>query len=103
MSKKRLKDYEEGLVERLKGIEFAAEYLNAALEDSGKGSESRFLVALGHVAKAHGMTMVSKRTGMARQVMYRALSKSGNPELTTLKSLLDAIGLRLAVERKKAS
>ena len=101
---KRTKDYEADLVEKLKDAEFAVEYLNASLEDSEEGAEERFLMALRQVAKAHGMTTVAEKSGMARQAMYRALSESGNPELSSLKALLDAMGLKLAVEKKpKAS
>jgi probable addiction module antidote protein len=98
---KRVRDYEEGLVEKLKDAEFAAEYLNVSLEDSDEGADERFLIALRQVAKAHGMTAVAERSGMARQAMYRALSESGNPELSSLRALLDAMGLRLAVEQKQ--
>ncbi len=97
---KRVRDYEEDLVEQLKDAEFAAEYLNASLDDTDDGADERFLMALGQVAKAHGMTAISEKSGMARQAMYRALSENGNPELSTLKALLDAMGLKLAVEQK---
>jgi len=61
-------------------------------------------MALRHVASAHGMSVVAEKSGMARQAMYRALSETGNPELSSLKALLDVMGLRLAVEKKsKAS
>lgn len=98
---KRVRDYEEGLIEKLKDAEFAAEYLNVSLEDSDAGADERFLIALRQVAKAHGMTAVAERSGMARQAMYRALSETGNPELSSLRALLDAMGLRLAVEQKQ--
>lgn len=98
---KRNRDYEADLVEKLKDTEFATEYLNASLEDSEEGSDERFLIALRHVAKAHGMSAVAERSGMARQAMYRALSEKGNPELSSLKALLEAMGLKLAVEQKK--
>ena len=98
---KRVRDYETDLVEKLKDAEFAAEYLNASLEDADEGADERFLMALRQVAKAHGMTAVAEKSGMARQAMYRALSESGNPELSSLRALLDAMGLRLAVEQKQ--
>lgn len=101
MGKRKLKDYEEDLIEKLEDQEFAAEYLNAALDDSEEGAEERFLIALRHVAKAHGMTAIAKKSGMARQAMYRALSQDGNPELSSLKALLNAMGLQLSVEQKK--
>lgn len=101
---KRVRDYEEDLIQRLKDSEFAAEYLNASLEDADDGADDRFLMALRQVAKAHGMSAIAEKSGMARQAMYRALSENGNPELSSLKAVLDAVGLRLAVERKpKAS
>ena len=99
--KPKLRDYEEGLVKKLKKPVFAVEYLNAALEDEGDGAEERFLIALGHMAKAHGMSSVANKSGMARQAIYRALSESGNPEFSTLRNLLDAMGMRLSVEQKK--
>ena len=98
---KRVRDYEEDLIEKLKDAEFAAEYLNVSLEDAEAGADERFLIALRQVARAHGMTAVAEKSGMARQAMYRALSESGNPELSSLRALLDAMGLRLAVEQKQ--
>jgi len=98
---KRTKDYETDLIEKLKDVEFAAEYLNASMEDADEGAEERFLMALRQVAQAHGMATVAQRAGLARQATYRALSEIGNPELSSLKALLGAMGLRLAVERQK--
>ncbi|OFZ15550.1 MAG: putative addiction module antidote protein [Bdellovibrionales bacterium RBG_16_40_8] len=101
---KKTREYEADLIEQLKDAEFAVEYLNASLEDSDDGADERFLMALRQVAKAHGMTNISEKSGMARQAMYRALSESGNPELSSLKAVLDAMGLCLAVGQKpKAS
>lgn len=97
----RSRDYEADLIEKLKDAEFATEYLNASLEDSDEGSDERFLMALRQVAKAHGMSAVAERSGMARQAMYRALSEDGNPELSSLNALLGAMGLKLAVEQKR--
>ena len=96
---KRVRDYEEDLVEKLKDAEFAAEYLNTSLEDSDDGADERFLMALRHVAKAHGMTAVAEKSGMARQAMYRALPRPATRNFRHL-ALLDAMGLKLAVEQK---
>ena len=99
----RTRKYEEDLLERLKDHEYAAEYLNAVLEDEGEDQQERFLLALRDVAKAYGMTSLAEDTELAREAMYRALSKEGNPRLATLMSLLDALELRLSVTSKKAS
>ncbi len=98
---KRFLDYETGLIERLrKDPEFAAEYLNASIEDDSETAEQVFLIALQRVAKAYGMTRLAQKSGMARQAIYRALSKTGNPELSSLKALLGAMGLSLAIKQK---
>ncbi|OFZ82342.1 MAG: putative addiction module antidote protein [Bdellovibrionales bacterium RIFOXYD1_FULL_53_11] len=98
---KRVRDYEADLIERLKDPKFTVEYLNAALEDEDEGTEERFLIALRHVAQAQGVSFIAERSGVARQAIYKSLSKDGNPELATLRSVLGAMGLKLAVEKKK--
>lgn len=101
---KRTKDYQEGLITRLKNPKYAAGYLNAVLEDDDEGMEQRFLIALRDVAKAHGFAQLSEGTKLNRQSLYRSLSQSGNPEFVTLTALLKSMGLKLAVEIKdKAS
>lgn len=72
-----------------------AEYLNAALEDE----EPRLLtLALRDVADAiGGMTRFSEQTGLNREALYRTLSEDGNPKLDTLNTILQSLGLRLAI------
>ena len=91
------KSYQEELIESLKDPIEAAEYLNAALED---GDPEVFLLALRDVvgARGGGMTSLAEKTKLNRESLYRMLSKKGNPELRSLGALLDALGLRLAVE-----
>ena len=50
------------------------------------------------VAKAHGMTVVAEKSGMARQAMYRA-PETEQPRAFFIKLNLDAMGLK-PVERK---
>lgn len=100
---KKSESYQKTLMESLKDPFEAAEYLNAALEE---GDQGLFLLALKNVAEARGgMGKLSGKAKLNRESLYRMLSKHGNPELTSLESLLEALGLRLAVEvdLKKAS
>lgn len=90
--------YKEGLVKDLTTPDEAAAYLNAALED---GSQEAFLLALRDIAEAKGMTRVSKKAHLNRESMYRMLSGKGNPQLSSLASILKSAGLRLAVEVKE--
>ncbi len=97
MKRKTSVSHDEAIVRRLrKDPEFAAAYLNAALEDE---DEPRvLLVALRHVAQARGIAKVAKAAGIERESLYRALSARGNPRLSTLVAVTKAIGLRLNVE-----
>jgi probable addiction module antidote protein len=58
-----------------------------------------FLLALHDVADAHGgIRALSHNTHLNRESLYRMLSKSGNPSLDSLVAVLNACGLRLAIE-----
>ena len=85
----RSRPYQIGLNERLKDPEHAAAYLNAA-----KG-ESRevFLLALRDVAEAHKIANIAVAAEVNRETLYRTLSARGNPTLSTLDSILEAIGV----------
>jgi probable addiction module antidote protein len=77
--------------------EFAAEYLRTALEDDGEPGV--LLVALRRIAEAHGgIAKVAKAAGIERESLYRALSRRGNPRLSTLVAETKAVGLKLTVE-----
>lgn len=92
------KSYQEDLLKSLKEPTEAVEYLNAALHD---GDPEVFLLALRDVAEAlGGVSNLSKKTKLNRESLYRTLSKRGNPQLQSLSTLLEALGLKLAVEIK---
>ncbi|MBZ9988622.1 putative addiction module antidote protein [Mesorhizobium sp. BH1-1-5] len=69
-------------------------YLDAVMEE---GDLSFLCKALGDVARSRGMTEIAKKTGMSRESLYKALSEKGNPSLSTVAAVLDAMGLRLSV------
>ena len=43
------------------------------------------------------MATIADKTGLAREALYKSLSADGNPRLTTLVSVLKAMGLRLSI------
>jgi probable addiction module antidote protein len=92
----KTESYRESLLESLRNPEEAAQYLNACLADE----DSRvFLLALRDVADARGgLRALARDAHLNRESLYRMLSKSGNPSLVSLASVLDAVGLRLAVQ-----
>jgi probable addiction module antidote protein len=94
----KTESYKDQLLESLKDPEAAAHYLTACLED---GNTEVFLLALRDVAEARGgIRKLSERTRLNRENLYRMLSRSGNPSLSSLGPLLGSLGLRLAVEVK---
>jgi len=89
--------HDEAIIRRLrKDPEFAAEYVKAALEDTEEPLV--LLLALRHLAQARGIAKVAKAAGIERESLYRALSRRGNPRLSTLVAVTKAIGLKLTVE-----
>lgn len=74
-----------------------ANYLNDCLEEGGT---RLFLLAIGDVARARGMSGLATATGVTRAALYKALAESGNPALATMERVLDGLGLQLAVVPK---
>ena len=94
---KLTKSYQESLLQALQNPQEAAEYLTAALED---GDSAVFLLALRNVADAQGMRTVAHKAQLNRENLYRMLSEQGNPQLGSLRALLNALNLRLAITVK---
>jgi probable addiction module antidote protein len=75
---------------------FAAEYLNAVLED---GDQAELMVALRYVATAFGgVAGLADQSSLNATTLYRTLSPQGNPELRSLNAILKAMGMRIAVQ-----
>ncbi len=86
---------ESSLYSDLKDPEFAAGYLEDVLQE---GSLTTFLIALRNVAEATGgVGQLAKVTELGRESMYKTLSEEGNPQFTTVQSILKALGLRLSI------
>ena len=94
----RRSSYVDDLHSRLKDATYAAEYLNAVLEDSHDGDETAFLLALRDVAESLQMSKVAENAGVNRENLYRMLSGRGNPRLSSLLGVVSALGLRLRIE-----
>lgn len=74
-------------------------YLEAALED---GHPSVITAALGDVARVRGMSTIARKAGLSRESLYKALAPDGNPRLSTILSVLSALGLTLRVDLKSS-
>lgn len=92
----RSRKYHAKLIDDLQDPAEAAAYLDAALE---AGDREAFLLAVKHVAEARGgMSRLAKTAALNREHLYRMLSKDGNPEIQSLATVLQALGLRLSIE-----
>ena len=77
------------IADYLDSNEMIAEYLNTVLEE---GDDTELITAIGHIAKAIGMTKIAEETGMSRPSLYKALSEGAKPQFTTIMKVLKAVG-----------
>lgn len=86
------KRYEDDFYEELLEPDFAAGYLSECFQ---LGIDE-FLLGLKDVVDAHGgVGNLSKSTELNRENLYTLLSEKGNPRLSSLNSILDALGIKL--------
>lgn len=74
--------------------EMIAEYLNTVLEE---GDDTEIVIAIGHIAKAIGMTKIAEKTGMSRPSLYKALSEGSKPQFSTIIKVLKAVGGQIRI------
>ena len=81
-------------VDYLKTDKDIADYLNAVLDD---GDPALFVAAIGDIAKAKGMMEISKKSGVTREALYRALKLGSQPRFETVAKVINALGMKLTV------
>ena len=92
MSNLKLRKWDSA--EHLKTDEDMALYLEACLQEAG--DDAAFIAkALGNIARAKGMSQLSRDTGLGRESLYKALSGEGNPSFATILKVTSALGIRL--------
>lgn len=72
--------------------EAEALFLSDALETGDAGYVAH---ALGVIVRARGMSQVARDAGLSREALYKALSPTGNPTLSTLLGVTKALNIRL--------
>jgi probable addiction module antidote protein len=74
------------------------------LTDAMETNDAKFIAsALGVVARAKGMSKIAKRTGLAREHLYKSLSENGNPTLETTLAVMKAIGFHFTPKQDAAA
>mgnify|MGYP006141309413 CR=1 FL=1 len=90
MQTQNLPDFD--MAEYLNSEQAIAEYISQVLAD---GDSSELAAALGHIAKARGMTEIAKSSGIAREALYKALRPGAQPRLDTIQKVCKALGVKL--------
>lgn len=80
------------IVDSLDSEEAINEYISQVFEDGDSGEIIR---ALGHVARARGMTNVAATAGVGRESLYKALFPGAKPRFDTILRVIRALGIRL--------
>jgi probable addiction module antidote protein len=88
------------IAEYLDSEEMIAAYLNEALNDDDPNT---FLMAVGDVAKARGITQIAKDAGLGRESLYKALAPNAKPRYDTVIKLIHALGVNLTVTSQDKS
>ena len=83
----------------LRDEEDIAAYLTAALEED---DPEALIEALGTVARARGMAEIARRSGLAREALYRSLRPGANPRVATVIRVCKALGLKITLTPDRA-
>ena len=87
--------------QQLRDMAVATAYLNEALDD---GDTRVILMALRNIVEAQedGIAGLAVRTSLGRESLYKMLSATGNPKLSSFLKLVQGLGLSLKTENKKS-
>lgn len=98
----KIRTLDEIIQEELKDEESRWLYLKYALEDYFEsGDEVVLLLAIRQVVRAGiGYAILSEKTGVSRNSLYRILSGRVSPKLTTFRQILSALGYTLTTTYK---
>lgn len=62
-------------------------------------SPKEFLSGLRTAARSKGMTALAEQMGVSRTSLYKSLAEDANPTFATVYRIVQALGLRLKVDR----
>jgi len=80
------------IAQHLKSDADVVEYLSQILEE---GDAGELAAALGHIAKARGMTEIARVSGIKREALYKALRSNSHPRFDTIQRVFKAFGVKL--------
>lgn len=91
---RKVKTSRYDVAEHLRTPKEMAAYLEACLEEAD-GDAAFVAKALGDIARARGMSRVSRESGLSRESLYKALSGDRIPAFDTILKVVSSLGLQL--------
>jgi probable addiction module antidote protein len=91
-AKQKLTDFD--ISELLDSEKAIAEYLSQVLSE---GDNDELIRALGYIAKAKGMALVAKKSGLGRESLYKAFTEGSHPRFDTIFKVINALGLKISI------
>jgi len=72
--------------------EMISEYLTQILDE---GNMDELLEAIGHIAKAKGMSQIASETGLGRESLYKTFQEGSKPRFETVIKVLHCLGIQI--------
>jgi len=94
---KKVKTTKWDMADHINTKEDITAYLEAALEEN---DTALLFAVIGDIARSKGMAQIAKDLNLARESLYRSLTKGGNPSFNTVVKVLDNLGYQLSVKQK---
>jgi probable addiction module antidote protein len=82
------------ITEYLDSKEAIAEYLSQVLKD---GDSNELIRAIGHIAKAKGMSQIAKEASLGRESLYKSFTPNAKPRFETVIKVLKALDVNLTI------
>ena len=89
---KKIKEFD--IANYLDNNELIAAYLSEILKD---GDMEEFLSALNDIARAKGISEISKKSGLSRESLYKTFKPNSHPRFDTVLRVLNSLGIKLKV------
>lgn len=102
--KRKLRNYEEWLIESLKDPKEAHLYLKAAFEEYENDRDLDILLhSIWAYAKAQGVSDLAKKSKINRQNLYRIFTGERNPRFKTMESIAKGVGFEVSFQPQSDS
>ena len=80
------------------------DYIKIIFDEYAKdGDTGALLSSLRVLSRVKGVTKIAEETGLSRKGVQKALSEAGNPEFSSVNSIIHAMGYQLAPQKIDSS